>query len=136
MAYGSTSGLVNRNGPGSAASSIVESIVKPAEATGGKAKCFETVWLEGAKRTQQAAQDDGNRGAMLPSPRLMLPRVADADMLLASTQDEDAPNTSSCTTKSPQGQPQSQSNIAIETAFPPHQRIHMKVRRGAVILLR
>ncbi|KAL3299945.1 hypothetical protein RB213_008489 [Colletotrichum asianum] len=42
MACGSTSsGLVNRNGPGSAASSIVESIVKPAEATGGKAKCFE-----------------------------------------------------------------------------------------------
>ncbi|KAH9225431.1 hypothetical protein K456DRAFT_59490 [Colletotrichum gloeosporioides 23] len=47
MACGSTStGLVNRNGPGSAASSIVESIVKPAEATGGKAKCFEVCTRE------------------------------------------------------------------------------------------
>ncbi|KAK2777980.1 hypothetical protein CKAH01_11844 [Colletotrichum kahawae] len=45
MACGSSSsGLVNRNGPGSAASSIVESIVKPAEATGGKSKCFEVCY--------------------------------------------------------------------------------------------
>ncbi|KAK1842368.1 hypothetical protein CCHR01_15009 [Colletotrichum chrysophilum] len=51
MACGSTStGLVNRNGPGSAASSIVESIVKPAEATGGKAKCFEYPLLYGPPR--------------------------------------------------------------------------------------
>lgn len=35
------SALVNRNGPGSAAASIAESIIKPAEATGGKTKCFE-----------------------------------------------------------------------------------------------
>jgi hypothetical protein len=35
------SSLVNRNGPGSAAASIAESIIKPAEATGGKTKCFE-----------------------------------------------------------------------------------------------
>ncbi|KAK7441312.1 hypothetical protein Landi51_10233 [Colletotrichum acutatum] len=42
MACGSaSSGLVNRNGPGSAATSIIDSIVKPAEATGGKTKCIE-----------------------------------------------------------------------------------------------
>ncbi|KAF3797668.1 hypothetical protein GCG54_00011698 [Colletotrichum gloeosporioides] len=42
MACGSaSSGLVNRNGPGSAATSIAESIIKPAEATGGKTKCLE-----------------------------------------------------------------------------------------------
>jgi hypothetical protein len=32
---------MNQNGPGSAATSIAESIVKPAEATGGKTKCIE-----------------------------------------------------------------------------------------------
>ncbi|KAF4428984.1 hypothetical protein CFRS1_v007309 [Colletotrichum fructicola] len=32
--------------------------------------------------------------------------------------------------------PQSQCDIAIETAFLPHQRIHMNIRQGAVILLR
>jgi len=37
----SHSSLVNRNGPGSAAVSTVESILKPAEATGGKTKCLE-----------------------------------------------------------------------------------------------
>lgn len=42
MACGSSSSLVNRNGgPGSAATSIAESIVKPAEATGGKTRCIE-----------------------------------------------------------------------------------------------
>ncbi|EXF83433.1 hypothetical protein CFIO01_10523 [Colletotrichum fioriniae PJ7] len=42
MACGTaSSGLVNRNGPGSAATSIIDSIVKPAEATGGKTKCIE-----------------------------------------------------------------------------------------------
>ncbi|KAI3546876.1 hypothetical protein CMEL01_00037 [Colletotrichum melonis] len=42
MACGSaSSGLINRNGPGSAATSIIDSIVKPAEATGGKTKCIE-----------------------------------------------------------------------------------------------
>ncbi|RSL91240.1 hypothetical protein CEP52_014318 [Fusarium oligoseptatum] len=40
MACG-TSSLVNRNGPGSAATSIAESILKPAEATGTKTKCIE-----------------------------------------------------------------------------------------------
>ncbi|KAJ3465155.1 hypothetical protein MRS44_005813 [Fusarium solani] len=40
MACG-TSSLVNRNGPGSAATSIAESIIKPAEATGTKTKCIE-----------------------------------------------------------------------------------------------
>ncbi|KAI1257600.1 hypothetical protein MGN70_000643 [Eutypa lata] len=37
----SHSTLVNRNGPGSAASSTFESIVKPAEATGGKTRCID-----------------------------------------------------------------------------------------------
>ncbi|ORY58444.1 uncharacterized protein BCR38DRAFT_460797 [Pseudomassariella vexata] len=42
MACGSShSTLVNRNGPGSAASSTIESFVKPAAATGGKTKCIE-----------------------------------------------------------------------------------------------
>ncbi|KAH7013232.1 hypothetical protein EDB80DRAFT_863197 [Ilyonectria destructans] len=42
MACGSShSSLVNRNGPGSAATSIAESIVKPAEATGGRTRCIE-----------------------------------------------------------------------------------------------
>ncbi|KAI0182874.1 hypothetical protein EV127DRAFT_41016 [Xylaria flabelliformis] len=42
MACGSSSNsaLVNRNGPGSAASSTFESIVKPADAT-GKTRCIE-----------------------------------------------------------------------------------------------
>ena len=35
-----SSSLVNRNGPGSAAASTIESILKPAEAT-GKTKCIE-----------------------------------------------------------------------------------------------
>ncbi|KAI0477202.1 hypothetical protein GGR56DRAFT_673616 [Xylariaceae sp. FL0804] len=35
------SGPVNSNGPGSAASSTLESIVKPAEATGTKTRCIE-----------------------------------------------------------------------------------------------
>lgn len=38
----SRSSLVNHNGPGSAAVSIVDSIVKPAEAAGGgRTKCIE-----------------------------------------------------------------------------------------------
>ncbi|RYP46075.1 hypothetical protein DL768_007667 [Monosporascus sp. mg162] len=44
MACGSSSHstLVDRNnGPGSAASSTIESIVKPAEATGGKTRCID-----------------------------------------------------------------------------------------------
>jgi hypothetical protein len=44
MACSSRSSLVNHNGPGSAAVSIIESIVKPAEAVGGKGgktKCIE-----------------------------------------------------------------------------------------------
>ncbi|KAF4994361.1 hypothetical protein FDECE_13143 [Fusarium decemcellulare] len=41
MACGSSPSLVNRNGPGSAATSIAESILKPAEATGTKTKCIE-----------------------------------------------------------------------------------------------
>ncbi|OTA98651.1 hypothetical protein M426DRAFT_325814 [Hypoxylon sp. CI-4A] len=42
MACGSSHAhLVNRNGPGSAASSTIESILKPAEATGGKTKCID-----------------------------------------------------------------------------------------------
>ncbi|KAI1183596.1 hypothetical protein F5B17DRAFT_119478 [Nemania serpens] len=42
MACGaSNSALVNRNGPGSAASSTFESIVKRAEATGGKTRCID-----------------------------------------------------------------------------------------------
>ncbi|EQB46910.1 hypothetical protein CGLO_14010 [Colletotrichum gloeosporioides Cg-14] len=51
MACGSaSSGLVNRNGPGSAATSIAESIIKPAEATGGKTKCLELLELRGQVR--------------------------------------------------------------------------------------
>ncbi|CAM1505751.1 Fc.00g113880.m01.CDS01 [Cosmosporella sp. VM-42] len=41
MARSSGSSLVSRNGPGSAATSIAESIIKPADATGGKTKCIE-----------------------------------------------------------------------------------------------
>ncbi|KAI1157808.1 hypothetical protein F5B18DRAFT_657291 [Nemania serpens] len=46
MACGSSvSALVNRNGPGSAASSTFESIVKPADATGGMEdkECLEVI---------------------------------------------------------------------------------------------
>lgn len=33
--------LRRRNGPGSAATSVVESIIKPAEAAGGRTRCIE-----------------------------------------------------------------------------------------------
>ncbi|KJZ73798.1 hypothetical protein HIM_06916 [Hirsutella minnesotensis 3608] len=38
MARASGSGLVNRNGPGSAATSVAESMVKPAE---GQTRCID-----------------------------------------------------------------------------------------------
>ncbi|KAF5615697.1 hypothetical protein F52700_13289 [Fusarium sp. NRRL 52700] len=41
MACGSSKCLYDRNGPGSAATSIAESIIKPSEATGTKTKCIE-----------------------------------------------------------------------------------------------
>ncbi|CAJ0549162.1 uncharacterized protein FTOL_10213 [Fusarium torulosum] len=41
MACGSSQCLYDRNGPGSAATSIAESILKPSEATGTKTKCIE-----------------------------------------------------------------------------------------------
>ncbi|KAM7200004.1 hypothetical protein V8F33_004178 [Rhypophila sp. PSN 637] len=46
MACKSTPQFINTNGPGSAATSIAESIIKPSEATGGKAKCFECDGVE------------------------------------------------------------------------------------------
>ncbi|OHE92243.1 hypothetical protein CORC01_12479 [Colletotrichum orchidophilum] len=64
MACGSaSSGLVNRNGPGSAATSIIDSIVKPAEATGGKTKCIDAkfssvwIWALGAGAISDAVDD-------------------------------------------------------------------------------
>ncbi|XEV05633.1 hypothetical protein FSHL1_010920 [Fusarium sambucinum] len=41
MACGSSKCIYDRNGPGSAATSIAESIIKPSEATGTKTKCIE-----------------------------------------------------------------------------------------------
>ncbi|KAG8668931.1 hypothetical protein FPOAC2_08236 [Fusarium poae] len=41
MACGSSKCLYDRSGPGSAATSIAESIIKPSEATGTKTKCIE-----------------------------------------------------------------------------------------------
>ncbi|RYO91486.1 hypothetical protein DL766_005399 [Monosporascus sp. MC13-8B] len=64
----SHSTLVDRNnGPGSAASSTIESIVKPAEATGGKTRRTCVVARPDAKKQQQEnrtgdACDDGRDG--------------------------------------------------------------------------
>ncbi|KUJ12668.1 uncharacterized protein LY89DRAFT_592621 [Mollisia scopiformis] len=41
MCTSSTSVLVNRNGPGSAAASTISSIVKPESGGAGKTKCIE-----------------------------------------------------------------------------------------------
>ena len=43
MARASNGTLVDNNGPGSAATSIAESVVKPADAAGGRTKCIESV---------------------------------------------------------------------------------------------